>query len=274
MYAESVEELVAAVPMKLLEAKAHAFHGMGREDIDALMLGGGRPFVVELKDPRLRTLDVAAVQAAINQHAAGKAEVLDLRPATKDDVLAVKSSTASKSYVAQCEAAQDVPAEKLLSTLPSLRGVLIRQRTPNRVSHRRADLVRTRRVLDVELTAHTGREFTLRITAEAGTYIKELVSSDDGRTQPSLAGLLGVPVVVTALDVVDVAEATPRDGEPGGLPGVVDIGADRPRDGESGGLPGIAGESRRDGESGGLSGTDDDGGAGKGETVEDVNEVE
>lgn len=215
MYAESVEELVAAVPMRLLEAKEHAFHGMGREDIDALMLGGGRPFVVELKEPRLRTLDIPAVQDEINKTAAGKVEVLDLRPATKGDVVAVKSASSSKSYVAICEALHDVPAEKLLSTLPSLRGVLISQRTPSRVSHRRADLVRTRRVLDVELVAHEGSRFTLRITAEAGTYIKELVSSDDGRTEPSLAGLLGVPVTVTALDVVDIDDrATGEPPEP------------------------------------------------------------
>lgn len=222
MYAESVEELVAAVPMKLLEAKEHAFHGMGREDIDALMLGGGRPFVVELKEPRRRTLDIPAVQAEINRTAAAKVEVLDLRPATRDDVVAVKSAASPKSYVAVCEASQELPVEKLLSTLSSLRGVLISQRTPSRVSHRRADLVRARRVLDVELVGHEGRQFTLRITAEAGTYIKELVSSDDGRTEPSLAGLLGVPVTVTALDVVAIAGASPRDGEYVGLSGIDD----------------------------------------------------
>jgi tRNA pseudouridine synthase 10 len=34
--------------------------------------------------------------------------------------------------------------------------------------------------------------------------VKELVSSDEGRTDPSLAGLLGVDAEVTALDVLDV----------------------------------------------------------------------
>ena len=51
MYEESVEEIVAGELMKVTEAKEHAFHGMGREDIDALMLGNGRPFVIELKKP-------------------------------------------------------------------------------------------------------------------------------------------------------------------------------------------------------------------------------
>ncbi len=34
--------------------------------------------------------------------------------------------------------------------------------------------------------------------------MKELVSSDEGRTEPSLAGLLDTDAVVTALDVIDV----------------------------------------------------------------------
>ena len=34
--------------------------------------------------------------------------------------------------------------------------------------------------------------------------MKELIPSDEGRTEPSLSGLLGVESVVTALDVVDV----------------------------------------------------------------------
>jgi tRNA U54 and U55 pseudouridine synthase Pus10 len=48
--------------------------------------------------------------------------------------------------------------------------------------------------------------FSLDIHAAAGTYIKELVSGDDGRTQPSFAGLLGVPMRVEALDVVGVGD--------------------------------------------------------------------
>jgi tRNA U54 and U55 pseudouridine synthase Pus10 len=49
------------------------------------------------------------------------------------------------------------------------------------------------------------RQATIRIHGEGGLYVKELVSSDEGRTEPSLAGLLGVGATVTALDVLEVA---------------------------------------------------------------------
>jgi tRNA pseudouridine synthase 10 len=42
------------------------------------------------------------------------------------------------------------------------------------------------------------------VHGEGGLYVKELVSGDDGRTEPSLAGLLGVEATVTALDVLTV----------------------------------------------------------------------
>jgi tRNA pseudouridine synthase 10 len=45
---------------------------------------------------------------------------------------------------------------------------------------------------------------TVEIHGAGGLYVKELVSGDDGRTEPSLAGLLGVDARVTDLDVLAV----------------------------------------------------------------------
>jgi len=82
--------------------------------------------------------------------------------------------------------------------------VTLEQRTPERVSQRRADLVRRRRVEEVELLECGGHEFSLRVRAQSGTYIKELVSGDGGRTQPSVTGLLGAPCRCVELDVLDI----------------------------------------------------------------------
>jgi tRNA pseudouridine synthase 10 len=48
------------------------------------------------------------------------------------------------------------------------------------------------------------RHASVEIHGQGGLYIKELVSGDDGRTEPSLAGLLGVGAEVRALDVLAV----------------------------------------------------------------------
>src|SRR2546422_4343131 len=48
------------------DLSGHALHGMGREDVDARMLGRGRPFILEIKEPVRRTVDLPAVEGAVN----------------------------------------------------------------------------------------------------------------------------------------------------------------------------------------------------------------
>jgi len=77
------------------------------------------------------------------------------------------------------------------------------QRTPQRVDHRRADKHREREVKSVEWKVAEGL-LVMDIKAEAGTYIKELISGDDGRSEPSVAGLLGMDAECVKLDVIDI----------------------------------------------------------------------
>ncbi|MDH5494918.1 MAG: tRNA pseudouridine(54/55) synthase Pus10, partial [Candidatus Bathyarchaeota archaeon] len=50
-YQESVEEFIGIPLLEMAEGEEIAFHGAGREDVDARMLGSGRPFVLEVKEP-------------------------------------------------------------------------------------------------------------------------------------------------------------------------------------------------------------------------------
>ena len=86
----------------------------------------------------------------------------------------------------------------------ALSGQSLAQRTPLRVIKRRADLTRVRSVLKLSANKIEGDEVELDIRAESGTYIKELVHSDEGRTTPSVAGVLGKKVEVLWLDVMGV----------------------------------------------------------------------
>ena len=57
-YPESVEELIAERVIQVSKGKESRFHGAGREDIDVRMLGRGRPFVLEIKEPKIRDLNL------------------------------------------------------------------------------------------------------------------------------------------------------------------------------------------------------------------------
>ncbi|MGH2669030.1 MAG: tRNA pseudouridine(54/55) synthase Pus10, partial [bacterium] len=203
-YETSVEELVAAPAVRAAEAQGATFHGAGREDVDARCLGTGRPFVLELAEPRVRALDLAALQSAINEHAAPHAEVEGLSWTEREAVERVKAATGGKAYEADVSFDEAVPAERLLTVCRMLSPARVAQRTPSRVSHRRADKVRPRTVAEVRVLSHEGTGARLRIEGDAGLYIKELIGGDEGRTEPSLAGLLGVGARCVALDVVHV----------------------------------------------------------------------
>jgi tRNA pseudouridine synthase 10 len=202
MYPTSVEEILAAEVMRDSGGTGHALHGMGREDVDARMLGSGRPFVLEIQEPRRRHLDLDAARDRVN--ASGQVEVDGLVPVTRQDVLAVKSDRADKTYRVLVRFATPVDEAKLKKEMSILEAQPIAQRTPTRVVHRRTDTTRHRSVKRAEVLSTDGTVAELRVTAEAGSYIKELVHGDQGRTKPSLADLLGVACEVLELDVVDV----------------------------------------------------------------------
>jgi len=207
-YPTSVEELILPAFLEACQGEGGHLHGAGREDIDARMLGRGRPFVVEVKAPRRRTVDLEEIAARINEEAGGKVEVLDLRPATADLVKKVKDLHADKRYRARVTLERPVSEEALREALVGLVGE-IKQRTPIRVRHRRADLVRRRRVHQATGKLLSPTEAEVEFLCEGGLYVKELVSGDEGGTHPSLAELLGVPARVTELDVLEVMDNLP-----------------------------------------------------------------
>jgi len=58
----------------------------------------------------------------------------------------------------------------------------------------------------VEVETVDGRDAVLVVEADSGTYIKELVHGDGGRTKPNVAEIVGVPCEVTELDVIWVGD--------------------------------------------------------------------
>ena len=204
MYDESVEQLTTPPVLEAMDGSEALFHGAGREDVDALMLGTGRPFVIEIKHPKNRSPDVASLERAINDFADGKAEVEGLALATHEMVERVKELSASKTYRADVEFSEPVDETAFRAVLDELDGITLEQYTPQRVDHRRAKKTRTRTVYEIDGELHDDRHADVTLHGEGGLYVKELISGDDGRTDPSLAGLLDVDATVTALDVIAV----------------------------------------------------------------------
>ena len=115
-------------------------------------------------------------------------------------------STTPRNISPLCRLNLALPEEEFNAKLQDAREQIsiIQQRTPIRVAHRRADLTREKQVFCID-----GRwvdEFTAEFTIETqgGTYVKELLSGDGGRTHPSISGIFGVQVICKELDIIHV----------------------------------------------------------------------
>lgn len=204
-YPCSVEELISEHILKATNGYEAKFHGAGREDIDVLMLGSGRPFVLEIKEPKIRKIDLEKLEEEINEINKGKTQYHNLKFTQRNRKAEIKVSSpdAYKVYKAlvKCDEAYDKDKLELLSDLGE-----IHQRTPIRVSHRRADKVRIKHVIDLSWEVIDEVTFEMTIKTEGGLYIKELISGDEGRSQPNVADKLGVKAICEQLDVIEVSE--------------------------------------------------------------------
>ncbi|DBA95399.1 TPA: hypothetical protein ACH3X3_013275 [Trebouxia sp. C0006] len=202
----SVEERIADAVLPAFQADRHKFMSAGREDFDVRMLGSGRPFVLEIINARAAVPPQSAfdaMQLTLEKEDHG-VQVQALQPVPRSICSLLKAGEAEKqkSYTAICQLPTAVTPE-MTDIINSTKDLELHQQTPVRVSHRRADLVRHRTVyaMSCELVPGSPRHLILRLRTQAGTYIKEFVHSDEGRTQPHLASLLGLSTSAAILQL-------------------------------------------------------------------------
>tara|TARA_B100000405_G_scaffold204520_1_gene143676 strand:+ start:362 stop:1609 length:1248 start_codon:yes stop_codon:yes gene_type:complete len=204
LYPDSVQSLVAAPFMKATHSTENLFHGMGREDIDAAMLGSGRPFVLELRRPKVRDIDLDKMQMEINTVNKDRIRVSNFKLVSRSRVAELKNTVCDKSYRVDVSVPEELSIESLKNGAQRLKEKLVKQRTPTRVAHRRADLIRPRFVESVKVLSFEQGMVELEIKAQHGTYIRELVSGDMGRTVPSFSSLVDGACKVEVLDVLNL----------------------------------------------------------------------
>ncbi|OTF84197.1 hypothetical protein BLA29_000222 [Euroglyphus maynei] len=196
------------------------FSSSGREDVDVRMLGIGRPFMVEIFNPQWSNEDVIAkIKEHINQmHQDIRVRDLQFVPRNESQKF-LKQGEQEKSKTYQAICCIDRPfTEADMNILNSVKDLVICQTTPIRVLHRRTLSDRHRTVHsisarplnvdeldDPEWKEFLSQMFCISIVTEAGTYIKEFVHSDFGRTRPNIGSLLGnCRADIISLDVLEV----------------------------------------------------------------------
>ena len=211
-YPTSVEELISPRFKEAAESITSKFHGAGREDIDVRMLGNGRPFILELKKPKIRNLDLNYLEKEVNKIQSGKLKISNLKYSDKKEVISIKakSENTKKVYSALVYAEEpldNINFEQKLNLLKNtIENKKIYQQTPNRVSHRRADIIREKHIYKINGEFVNSNLFKFTIETQGGTYIKELINGDNGRTKPSFSEIFNNNLICKELDVIDIKE--------------------------------------------------------------------
>lgn len=208
VYSTSIEELIVKPLVKLAKATEAKLHAAGREDVDVRTLGNGRPFVVEIINPKVRNLDLKLAQEVVNSEAKGLIEVEFVHQVSGKLVPKLKAyaEIARKTYVAVVKLSRSIEESELESLEKAFNNALVTQRTPSRVLGRKPDKVRKKVVYSVKTRVLSPDTLELTITCQGGLYVKELIHGDGGRTKPSVAEILGAEVEVKELDVVWIEE--------------------------------------------------------------------
>jgi len=178
----SVEVIIGEKVVPSFEAVDYTMHASGREDIDVTNIAG-RPFVMEIKEAKQRKIDLKELEKGINKDRRINVELIGYVPSSF--VYLVSDSHFDKSYRAYIDCAEGLDG-KDFEEIIKLKGKMIDQQTPIRVMDRRTDKIRQRKVYGIRI-GKDEQGIYADIDCEAGTYIKELVNGDGGRTDPSFS---------------------------------------------------------------------------------------
>jgi tRNA pseudouridine synthase 10 len=219
----SIQDILAdalrtTIPHALDEAE-FALSAAGREDVDVRMLGNGRPFVLTLRNMRLKRLFTDAELAQVSRllASANDPPVLVHSPhiGSESSMAAIKESETTHAKRYRCVVYTAVPfaQSELDAILSTVHDLAVLQDTPIRVMHRRTVATRPKTLHKVHaqlfpgfLSTATAKSHWCLVDLECGSgmYVKEWVHGDFGRTRPSLGDLLGCKTSILQLDVLDL----------------------------------------------------------------------
>ncbi|XP_017890475.1 putative tRNA pseudouridine synthase Pus10 [Ceratina calcarata] len=219
----SVQDILCNPIAEAVKAESIKFSSSGREDVDVRNIYAGRPFAVELINPRISKItekSLSDLVVEINRSSRQVQITSSLKVLSKLDLKKLKEgeNVKTKFYRALCVCRDTSRDAVSLEELNSTKRLKIVQKTPIRVLHRRPLSPRERVIYEMRARwtrpdelktlsiadGDTSVFFVLDVKTQAGTYIKEFVHGDFGRTKPSLCDILKADVDIIALDVTGI----------------------------------------------------------------------
>lgn len=203
----SVETCISNIVREAFKCKNHSFFSCGREDIDVRMLGNGREFVFSFEDarnPHVSLAELASLNEKVNQ-STDSIQIENLHLVQRDYILKVQSGAQEKRKNYKCVVwlSSAITSEQVLK-VNALKELVVSQKTPIRVLHRRAIDIRKKLIHSIHCEKVNAHYMVVELETQAGTYVKEFINGDLGRTLPNLGSLFNCRADILQLDVVGI----------------------------------------------------------------------
>jgi tRNA pseudouridine(54/55) synthase len=181
------------------------FSASGREDRNVRMLGSGRNFIYEIFNSKKKFgLNFDKIKEEFNCESK-LVKIKNLKISSKSEYNKIKKEENAKikKYLAVIYTSKKIEKDVINNLIKD--NLDINQITPIRVLHQRAYKERKKQIISLKEIGKINDHFIIiEIIASAGTYIKEFINGDLGRTFPNLGSLLNCECDILQLDVEDI----------------------------------------------------------------------
>jgi tRNA pseudouridine synthase 10 len=151
-------------------------------------------------------VDLKKLHLEFNRRFGDMVEIAEFQNAAYSEVprLKLEAEIHKKSYRVVFETERKISEEELRELSERFTGTVVNQRTPLRVLKRRKDKVRRKVVYKAVFKRLENNLYEASITCSGGLYVKELFHGDEGRTVPSVAGLLNTKIKIVEMEVTGI----------------------------------------------------------------------
>lgn len=199
----SIEEMLSEPVQDMMSCNEIIFRPVGREDTDTIVLGGGRPFIMEVRGAREIPSDLDLLRQLINKHSSGKVEVTELARTTREKAqkLTIRNQT-TVLYRVTTKLKDEITTEKLEQLEREFSRVIISQCVHSERSRRRRR--RQKYIYETSTRRLAPDQIEFMIKCQGGIRVRDLISGVEFKTEPAMTDILGTDVSEIQIEVMNV----------------------------------------------------------------------
>jgi tRNA pseudouridine synthase 10 len=183
----SVEAILASRMLEITRGESPKFSWLGGEDKDSLVLGKGRPFLLRISNPKVRSLKT---HITIKEN--GLYAVIKQREPQLSFQLPSHFITKTRITI---QAEQDLCNNSLATLLNVLEN--------SEVSFKAKSKILKKKIYSIKVEQIDGRRFVLTMIADGGLLIKQFVGGQE-YIEPSISKIIGMKCECVAFDILEI----------------------------------------------------------------------